>query len=93
MPVLKELDPTKIRKKRSGKSLRNEIRERLLQIDDIGFLEAMLVFVQTRQDVPIKLSPVMLQAIDDAERDDAEGKLCSHEDVMKEVRQWLAENP
>lgn len=80
-------------RKRSAKALRNEIRSRITQIDDTEFLEAMLLFVQTRQDVPTKLSPEMLKAIEEAEQDDAEGRLCSHEEVMKEARQWLLENP
>lgn len=84
---------TKKTAKRSAKSLRNEIRARLTQIEDTEFLRAMLVFMQSHQDVPKKLPDFVLQAVEEAERDVAEGRLCSHEEVMEETRQWLAENP
>lgn len=84
---------TKKTAKRSAKSLRNEIRARLPQIDDTEFLRAMLVFMQSHRDIPKKLPNFVLQAIGEAERDEAEGRLCSHEEVMEETRQWLDENP
>ncbi len=44
-------------------------------------------------DIPVMTPELLQQAIEEADREDAEGLLIPHEVVMEEARQWLRENP
>ncbi len=83
-----ELEKPKTRK-RSAKSLRNEIRDRLKSIDDTDFLRGMLLLVRDKEpDLPDEL----LKKLEAGERDIAEGRVISNEEFVKWVEQKLSEH-
>jgi len=79
-------------RKRSARSLKREIYDRLWQTEDPDILRAVLKFI--RKTVPeMPDGPEELEKIlKEAKRDIAEGRTIPHEEVMKWAREWLAEH-
>jgi len=79
----------KTRKKRSARSLKREIYDRLNIIDDKDSLRTILKLI-------IKMEPEMpeelIRTLEASDRDFAEGRSSSHEEVMERARKWLAEH-
>ena len=79
----------KKKRKRSPKSLRREIRERLALIDDTDVLRMILKIVRDNEP---KMPEELVKKLKASDRAVAEGRVHSHEDVMKWAEQWLSEH-
>ena len=75
--------------RRSAKSLQREIRNRVDCIDDREVLREILKFVRKMEpEMPEELA----RKLEESDRAVAEGRVHSHEDVMKWAKQWLSEH-
>ena len=76
-------------RKRSAKSLKREIRNRLNIIDDVDSLRTILrLVIKMEPEMPVEL----VKRLEEAERSIAEGRGIPHEVVMERARKWLAEH-
>jgi len=76
-------------RKRSATSLQREIRNRVDCIHDKDILRAILRYVlKVEPEAPEEL----IRGLEASERDFAEGRSHSHEEVMERARKWLAEH-
>lgn len=71
--------------------LRNIISEHLMQIDDESFLSALKTIIESKISGGIyKLSEYEKERIYLAREELKNGKTISHENVQKEIEQWLS---
>jgi len=76
------------KRQRSVRSLQREIRDRLYLIDDADSLRDILrLVIKSEPEMPEEL----VRALEASDRDFAEGRSSSHEEVMKRIKKWLAE--
>ena len=73
-----------------------EVKDRIInkisQIDDESFLTELEVIIsnlQAGESVPYKLSAEMTQSINRAEEDIKYDRTATHEQVMKEMKEWI----
>lgn len=83
-----EVEKPKTRK-RSAKSLRNEIRERLTAIEDTNFLRGVLLLVRDKEP---ELPEELLKKLEEGERDIAEGRVHTNEELNAWAEQWFREH-
>jgi len=74
-------------RKRSARSLRREIRDRLWGTDDPDVLRAVLGFVRSNVPELPELPEELVKQLEEAKRDIAEGRGIPHEEVMARLRQ------
>ena len=85
--LLEKQPPRK--RKRSARSLQREIRNRLNLIDDTDSLRAILrLVIKKEPEMPEEL----LRMLEASDRDFAEGRSRSHEEVMERARKWSTEH-
>ena len=73
-------------------SIRSNIINKISQIDDKAFLQAINTIIENKTESGIyKLSKQQLIEIDKSEKEIAKGKFVSNESLNKEVSQWLTE--
>lgn len=74
----------------STTELRNIITEKLSHIDDVTFLNAIKTIIESKvtEDV-YKLSDYQKNRIDSARQQLKNKQTISHEDLQKEINQWL----
>jgi len=71
--------------------LRHIISEHLSHIEDVSFLNALRTIVETKVSEGIyKLSDYQKKRIDSARQQLKKGQTISHEDLQKEIDQWLS---
>ena len=76
-------------RKRSARSLKREICERLNIIDDTDSLRAILrLVIKKEPEMPEELR----KRLEASDRSIAEGRTIPHEEVMERVQKWLAEH-
>jgi len=75
-------------RKRSATSLQREIRNRVDCIHDKDILRAILRYVLKVEPE----NPELERKLEESDRAVAEGRVHSHEDVMKWAEQWLSEH-
>ena len=76
-------------RKRSARSLKREICERLNIIDDTDSLRAILrLVIKKEPEMPEELR----KRLEASDRSFAEGRSIPHEEVMERVQKWLAEH-
>ena len=84
--------PKTLKRKRSAKSLKREIYDRLWGTDDPEVLRTVLKFIRkTVPELP-ELPEELVKQLKAAERSIAEGKTIPHEKVMERAKKWLAEH-
>jgi hypothetical protein len=72
--------------------LRNIISEHLSHIDDISFLNALKIIIESKASEDIyKLSAFQKDRINLARQELKNGQTISHEDLQKEINLWLNE--
>ena len=76
-------------RKRSARSLRREIRDRLWGTDDTDILWAVLGFVRRHVPELPELPEELVKQLEEAKRDIAEGRVISNEEFMKWAEQRL----
>lgn len=89
------MDQTKTERQTDPKeSLKREIRFWLKRVDNYEFLKAVRALV--RNEGMIKrvvtydsLHPELKKALEEGEADIAAGRVVSHEEVFKEINEWL----
>jgi hypothetical protein len=70
--------------------LRNIITEHLAHIDDISFLNALKIIIESKASEDIyKLSDFQKDRINIARQDLKNGHTISHDDLQKEINLWL----
>jgi predicted transcriptional regulator len=73
-------------------SIRSNIINKISQIDDKAFLQAINSIIENKAESGIyKLSKQQLDEINKSEKEIAKGKFVSNESLNKEVSQWLTE--
>ncbi len=71
--------------------LRHIITEHLSHIEDVSFLNALKTIVESKvSGGTYKLSDYQRMRIDSAKQQLIKGQTISHEDVQKEIDQWLS---
>ena len=76
-------------RKRSAKSLQREIRNRVDCIYDREILREILRFVRK---VEPEMPDELARKLEESDRAVAEGRIHTHEEVMKWAKQWLSEH-
>ena len=79
-------------KKRSAKSLKNEIKDILWFTEDPDVLRAVLRFFRKKVPEFRRTPKELAEALEASDRDFAEGRSFSHEEVMEGVKKWLTEH-
>ena len=74
-------------RKRSARSLKREIRDRLAWIDDKDFLRAIVLLVRDKQETPLEIPEELQQRIEEGKKQLAAGQGIPFEAVMKKMRQ------
>lgn len=70
--------------------LRHIINERLSQINDVSFLNAIKTIIESKvSEGTYKLSDFQKNRIDSARRQLKNKQTISHDDMQKEIDQWL----
>lgn len=71
--------------------LRHIISEHLFHIEDVSFLNALKAIVESKiSGGTYKLSDYQRKRIDSAKQQLKKGQTISHEEVQKEIDQWLS---
>ena len=71
-------------------SIRSNIINKISQIDDKAFLQAINSIIENKTESGVyKLSKQQLVEINKSEKEIAKGKFVSNESLNKEVSQWL----
>ena len=79
-------------RKRSAKSLKREIRDRLWQTDDPDVLWTVLKFIRKTVPKLPELPEELVKALEASKRSVEEGRGIPHEVVMERAKKWLAEH-
>ncbi|MAY83804.1 MAG: hypothetical protein CMP59_06675 [Flavobacteriales bacterium] len=74
-------------------TLRNSLIDRLLRIENVNILKAIDTILEESKvsDKPYQLTKEQIEMLKMSEDDIANGRLKSHDDLMKEAREWLKE--
>jgi len=74
-------------------TLRNSLIDRLLRIENVDMLKAIDTILKESNvsNEPINLTEAQIEMLKMSEDDVANGRVTSHEDLMKEARAWLKE--
>ena len=71
--------------------LRNSIIEQLSQIEDVSFLNALKTIIASKaSDSVYELSDFQKKRIELGRQQIEDGQTISHEDLQKEIDQWLS---
>lgn len=73
--------------------LRNSLINRLLRIENVNMLKAIDTILKESKvsDEPYNFTKAQLELLKLSEEDIANGRITSHQDLMKEAREWLKE--
>jgi gas vesicle protein len=78
-------------KKMSTIELRQIITEQISHIDDVSFLKAIKTIIESKvSEGTYKLSDYQKKRIDIARQQLKNGQTIAHEDLQKEIDQWLS---
>ncbi len=72
----------------SSAEIKEHIIESLSEIEDLDFLQKIAAIVDSRSN-SYKLTEVQLQKVNEAMADYGNGRTISHEDLDRELDQWL----
>ena len=73
--------------------LRNSLIDRLLRIENVNMLKAIDTILKESNvsNEPLNLTGAQIEMLKMSEDDVANGRVTSHEDLMKEAKAWLKE--
>jgi len=73
--------------------LRNSLIDRLLRIENVNMLKAIDTILKESNvsNEPLNLTEAQIEMLKMSEDDVANGRVTSHEDLMKEAKAWLKE--